>query len=123
MQGTGPAPLCKPVYIELFECFYETWPKEGPGGLNEMTSEWYGDGEAVTALSPENRKESFVNFVRGKLNNPARFRAAELSIRKYANEDLNAMFGEKHRRNKRNKRSVKNKRQAKRVRKTIKIRR
>jgi len=102
MQGTGPAPLCKPVYIELFECFYEVWPKEGPGGLNEMLGEWYGDGEAVTALSPENRIESFVNFVRGKINNEMRFRQAERSIRDYAGSDLNAMFG-----GKRNKRSVK----------------
>ncbi len=131
MQGTGPAPLCKPVYIELFECFYETWPKEGPGGLNEMTQEWYGDGERVTALSPENRQEDFVNFVRGKIEDPARFRQAEASIRKYAREDLQNMglFGGK-RRNKRSvKRSVKkrnkrtNKRTSKRNKKTMKKRR
>jgi len=103
MQGTGPAPLCKPVYIELFECFYEVWPKEGPGGLNEMLGEWYGDGEAVTALSPEERIESFVNFVRDKINNEARFRQAEKSIRDYARSDLNAMFGGRRRK----KRSVK----------------
>jgi len=123
MQGTGPAPLCKPVYIELFECFYEVWPKEGPGGLNEMLGEWYGDGEAVTALSPENRIESFVNFVRDKINDPARFRQAEKSIRDYARSDLNAMFGGRRRKkrsvkkrsNKRNKRSVK-----KRCKKTMK---
>jgi surface protein len=128
MQGTGPAPLCKPVYIELFECFYETWPKEGPGGLNEMTQEWYGDGERVTALSPENRQEDFVNFVRGKIEDPARFRQAEASIRKYAREDLQNMglFGGKRR----NKRSVKrkynkrtNKRTNKRNKKTMKKRR
>ena len=128
MQGTGPAPLCKPVYIELFECFYETWPKEGPGGLNEMTSEWYGDGERVSALSPENRIEDFVNFVRGKIEDPARFRQAEASIRKYAREDLQNMglFGGKRR----NKRSVKrkykkqtNKRTINRNKKTMKRRR
>jgi hypothetical protein len=124
MQGTGPAPLCKPSYIELFECFYEVWPKEGPGGLNEMMQEWYGDGEEVSALSPENRIESFINFVRTKINNPARFKQAEASIRKYANEDLNAMFGGKKRRKyrkynkKTNKRSVK-----KRSKKTMKRRR
>ena len=103
MQGTGAAPLCKPSYIELFECFYEVWPKEGLGGLNEMMQEWYGDGEEVSSLSPENRIESFVDFVRRKINNNARFRQAEVSIRKYANEDLNSMFGGKKRR----KRSVK----------------
>ncbi len=100
MQGTGPAPLCKPSYIELFECFYEVWPKEGPGGLNEMMQEWYGDGEEVSALSPENRIESFMNFVRNKINNAMRFQQAEASIRKYANEDLNAMFGGKKRKTK-----------------------
>ena len=105
MQGTGPAPLCKPVYIELFECFYEVWPKEGPGGLNEMLGEWYGDGAAVSALSPENRIENFVNFVRAKIEDSARFRQAEASIRKYAREDLNAMFGGK--RHRRSKRSIK----------------
>jgi len=105
MQGTGPAPLCKPVYIELFECFYEVWPKEGPGGLNEMMQEWYGDGAAVSALSPENRIENFVNFVRAKIEDSARFRQAEASIRKYAREDLNAMFGGK--RHRRSKRSIK----------------
>lgn len=70
-----------------------------------MLGEWYGDGEAVTALSPENRIESFVNFVRGKINNEMRFRQAERSIRDYAGSDLNAMFGGRRRR--RNKRSVK----------------
>jgi hypothetical protein len=28
IQGTGPAPLCKPEYIEIFDCFYETLPQE-----------------------------------------------------------------------------------------------
>lgn len=107
MQGTGASPLCKPEYITLFEYFYETetWPKEGPGGLNEYTQEWYGDVERVSALSPENRIEDFVNFVRSKINNAARFKQAEASIRKYANEDLQNMslFGGKRR----SKRSVK----------------
>ncbi len=93
IQGTGASPLCKPEYITLNEYFYETWPKEGPGGLNEMLGEWYGDGEAVGAMSPEARIESFVEFVRRKINNQARFKQAEVSIRKYANEDLKAMFG------------------------------
>jgi surface protein len=115
MQGTGASPLCKPEYITLFEFFYETWPKEGPGGLNEYMQEWYGDGEAVSALSPENRIESFVDFVRNKINNAARFRQAEASIRRYANEDLNAMFG--GRRKKRVRKTIK-KRQSKRARKT-----
>jgi len=116
MQGTGAAPLCKPEYLQLYEFFYKAWPKEGPGGLNEMMQEWYGDGEAVSALSPEERKESFVNFVRNKINNAARFRAAELSIRKYANEDLNAMFGGK-RSNSRQRRS-----NSRKLRKTVKKR-
>jgi hypothetical protein len=107
MQGTGEAPLCKPVYIELFECFYETWPKEGPGGLNEMLQEWYGDGEAVSALSPENRIESFVDFVRNKINNEMRFKLAERSIRDYAGSDLNAMFGGRRRKRSNSKKTVK----------------
>ncbi len=122
MQGTGASPLCKPEYITLFEFFYETWPKEGPGGLNEYMQEWYGDGEAVSALSPENRIESFVDFVRRKINNAARFRQAEASIRKYANEDLNAMFGGKSR----SKRSRKYNKRTKRIKhnkKTMKRRR
>jgi hypothetical protein len=107
MQGIGEAPLCKPVYIELFECFYETWPKEGPGGLNEMLQEWYGDGKAVSALSPENRIESFVDFVRNKINNEMRFKLAEISIRDYAGSDLNAMFGGRRRKRSNNKKTVK----------------
>ena len=118
MQGTGAAPLCKPEYLQLYEFFYEAWPKEGPGGLNEMMQEWYGDGEAVTALSPENRKESFVNFVRGKINDPARFRQAEKSIRDYARSDLNAMFGGRRRK----KRSVKKRSKKKRNKRSVKKR-
>ena len=109
MQGTGLSHLCKPEYLQIFELFYEVWPKEGPGGLNEMMQEWYGDGTAVSALSPEDRIESFINFVRGKINNPARFRSAELSIRKYANEDLNALFGGTRRKKRGIKRRCKNK--------------
>ena len=86
--------------------------------------EWYGDGEAVSALSPENRIESFVDFVRRKINNAARFRQAEASIRKYANEDLNAMFGGKRqRRSKRSRKYNKRTKRIKRNKKTMKRRR
>lgn len=42
----------------------------------------YGDGEAVGAMSPEARIESFVEFVRRKINNQARFKQAEVSIKR-----------------------------------------
>lgn len=113
MQGTGAAPLCKPEYIEIFECFYESWPREGPGGLNEMLQEWYGDGEAVTALLPEERNNSFIQFVKSKINNEERFKQAELSIRKYAEEQVKVMFGGKKRKTKRKYNKSNKKRQTK----------
>ncbi len=76
--------------------------KEGYGGLNELFGEWYGDGVAVTALSPEDRKNSFIEFVRSKLDNEVYFKLVEKSIIDYANNDLNALFGG----NRRNKRSI-----------------
>jgi uncharacterized protein YjbI with pentapeptide repeats len=69
--------------------------------LNELFKEWYGDGEAVTKLSPKDRRNSFIEFVRNHLNNEEYFRLVEKSIIDYANNDLNAMFGGRRRRNKR----------------------
>lgn len=111
IQGTGTSPLCKPVYHELLKLFY-TMDKEGPGGLNELFREWYGNDirderareeriEALSALSLEERRNSFIQFVREKLNNEVYFKLVEKSIIDYANNDLNAMFGGKRRRNKR----------------------
>jgi hypothetical protein len=107
IQGTGAAPLCKPEYVEIFKCFYEDIPKDL---LNDFFKEWYGErSEAAESMSPENRIEDFVSFVRTRMNNPARFAAAEGSIRRYANTELNVLFGGR-RRKKRVIKTVKRKR-------------
>ena len=50
-----------------------------------------------------------------RMNDAARFAKAEASIRRYANKEINILFGGKRR-------SISRKRQAKRVRKTVKRR-
>jgi hypothetical protein len=117
IQGVKTSSLCKPDYIEIFDCFYETVPQEL---LNDFSREWYterGD-EELGKLTPEARIEDFVGFVKGRMNDQARFSKAEASIRRYANKEINILFGGKRR-----SRTIK-KRQAKRVRKnkTIKNR-
>ena len=106
IQGTGPAPLCKPDYIEIYDCFYETLSQKL---LNDFSSEWYkerGD-EELTKLSEEARIEDFISFVRGRMNNPVRFAKAEASIRRYANKEINILFGGRRNRSRRNKKTNK----------------
>lgn len=108
IQGTGAAPLCKPEYVEIFKCFYEDIPTEL---LNDFLKEWYGErSDAAESMTPEQRIEDFVNFVRSRLNNAARFAAAEGSIRRYANKELHVLFGGRRRRGKRVIKTVKRKR-------------
>jgi hypothetical protein len=124
IQGVSAASLCKPDYIEIYDCFYETLPQ---ALLNDFSKEWYeerGGDEALGSLSPEARIEDFVSFVRGRMNDDARFAKAEASIRRYANKEINILFGGK-RRSSRNKRSVRKthkKRSVRKNRKTIKNR-
>jgi hypothetical protein len=107
IQGTGAAPLCKPEYVEIFKCFYEDIPADE---LNNLSKDWYGErSEAAESMSPENRIEDFVSFVRTRLNNPDRFRVAEGSIRRYADRNINVLFGGR-RRKKRVIKTVKRKR-------------
>ena len=105
IQGVSAASsLCKPEYIEIYDCFYETLPQEL---LNDFSSEWYkerGGFDALEKLTPEARIEDFVEFVRRRMNDAVRFYKAEASIRKYANKFINTAFG--GRRSSRNKRSV-----------------
>jgi hypothetical protein len=85
--------------------------------LNDFSKEWYeerGGDEALGSLSPEARIEDFVGFVRMRMNDAARFAKAEASIRRYANKEINILFG--------GKRNNTKKRQAKRIRKTVKRR-
>jgi hypothetical protein len=114
IQGiSASSPLCKPDYIEIYDCFYDTIPQDL---LNEYLKEWYterGD-EELGKLSEEARIEDFVGFVRMRMNDAARFAKAEASIRRYANKEINILFGGKRRSSR--------KRQAKRVRKTVKRR-
>jgi hypothetical protein len=119
IQGISAASLCKPDYIEIYDCFYETIPQSL---LNDFSKEWYeerGGDEALGSLSPEARIEDFVEFVRMRMNDAARFAKAEASIRRYANKEINVLFGGR-RRNK--KRSVRKNRKTikKRKNKTIK---
>ena len=110
IQGVKTSSLCKPDYIEIFDCFYETVPQEL---LNDFSREWYterGD-EELGKLTPEARIEDFIGFVKGRMNDDARFSKAEASIRRYANKEINVLFGGKRR-----SKTIK-KRQAKRVRK------
>jgi hypothetical protein len=115
IQGiSASSPSCKPDYIEIYDCFYDTIPQEL---LNEYSKEWYterGD-EVLEKLAPEARIEDFVGFVRMRMNDAARFAKAEASIRRYANKEINILFGGKRR-------SISRKRQAKRVKKTVKRR-
>jgi hypothetical protein len=116
IQGisVAAASLCKPEYIEIYDCFYETIPQEL---LNDFSKEWYeerGGDEALGSLSPEARIEDFVSFVRMRMNDAARFAKAEASIRRYANKEINVLFGGKRRQRlniSRSKRSVRNSRQ------------
>jgi len=96
IQGTGPASLCKPEYIEIFNCFYENVPQEL---LNAFASEWNSErgDEALLKLTPEERIEDFVGFVRTRMNNLVRFGKVEASIRRYANKEINTLFGGKRR--------------------------
>jgi hypothetical protein len=104
IQGiSASSPLCKPDYIEIYDCFYDTIPQEL---LNEYSKEWYterGD-EELGKLSPEARIEDFVGFVRMRMNDAARFAKAEASIRRYANKEINILFGGKRRQRLRNSR-------------------
>ena len=104
IQGISvAASLCKPEYIEIYDCFYETFPQEL---LNEYSRDWYterGD-EALGSLSPEARIEDFVGFVKGRINDAVRFSKAETSIRRYANKEINTLFGGKRRQRLRNSR-------------------
>jgi succinylglutamate desuccinylase len=55
-------------------------------------------------MSPENRIEDFVRFVRSKVNNVARFRQAERSVRRYADQNINVLFGGRPKRSSRQRR-------------------
>ncbi len=93
IQGISAASLCKPEYIEIYDCFYETLPQEL---LNDFSSEWYkerGGFDVLEKLTPEARIEDFVEFVRGRMNDAVRFYKAEASIRRYANKFINTAFG------------------------------
>ena len=103
---SAAASLCKPEYIEIYDCFYETLPQEL---LNDFSSEWYkerGGFDVLEKLSSEERIEDFIGFVRSRMNDEARFAKAEASIRRYANKEINILFGGKRRRRTIKKRSV-----------------
>jgi hypothetical protein len=115
IQGiSAAASLCKPEYIEIYDCFYETIPQEL---LNDFSKEWYAErgDEELAKLSEEARIEDFVSFVRGRMNDATRFAKAEASIRRYANKEINILFGGKRRRKtikkqsyRKNKKTIKN---------------
>ena len=110
IQGVSAgSPLCKPEYIEIYDCFYDTIPQSL---LNDYSKEWYterGD-EELEKLTSEARIEDFVGFVRGRMNDAVRFSKAEASIRRYANKEINILFGGKRRRKTNKKRSNSKKR-------------
>jgi hypothetical protein len=114
IQGVKTSSLCKPDYIEIFDCFYETVPQEL---LNDFSKEWYAErgDEELAKLSEEARIEDFIGFVKGRMNDEARFSKAEASIRRYANKEINILFGGKRRRKtikkqsyRKNKKTIKN---------------
>jgi hypothetical protein len=100
IQGVKTSSLCKPDYIEIFDCFYETVPQEL---LNDFSKEWYAErgDEELAKLSEEARIEDFIGFVKGRMNDEARFAKAEASIRRYANKEINVLFGGRRRNKKR----------------------
>jgi hypothetical protein len=104
IQGTGAAPLCKPEYIEIFNCFYEDLSTES---LNDYAQRWFREkGEAVENFSPEARIEDFIDFIRRELNNNARFMQTERSVIRYAAENINVLFGGKRKTIKRKQRKT-----------------
>ena len=118
IQGVKTSSLCKPDYIEIFDCFYETVPQEL---LNDFSKEWYAErgDEELSKLSEEARIEDFIGFVKGRMNDEARFSKAEASIRRYANKEINILFGGKSRSSRKLRRTIK-KRSVRKNRKTIK---
>ena len=76
-------------------------------------------------MSPENRIEDFVSFVREKINNPSKFSKGEASIRRYADQNINVLFGGRQRRSngKSRKRSSRQRRSnSRKLKKTVKKR-
>ena len=120
IQGTGTSPLCKPEYIEIFKCFYEDIPQDE---LNILSKDWFEErSDAAESMSPSDRIEDFVSFVRTRFNNPDRFRGAEGSIRRYAENNINVLFfGGRRRKYKRVNKTVKRKRNATRKRRNRKL--
>ncbi len=111
IQGTGAAPLCKPEYIEIFNCFYAEMPTEM---LNDYAKDWVkARGEAVENLSEEARIEDFVEFVRRRVTNDANFRESERSVRKYAAANINSFMGGQRKRKKTLKKRLNPKRKSK----------
>ena len=107
IQGvSAAASLCKPEYIEIYDCFYETLPQEL---LNDFSSEWYKESgdEELGKLTPEARIEDFIGFVKGRMNDEARFSKAEASIRRYANKEINILFGGRRQRRSKKRRNSK----------------
>ena len=82
IQGIGPAPLCKPEYIEIFDCFYENIPQSD---LNDYLKDWYDEinYDEFVKLTPEDRLDHFVGFVKKGMNDENRFNKNEASIRRY----------------------------------------
>lgn len=104
IQGTGAAPLCKPEYIEIFNCFYEDLSTES---LNDYAQRWFRErGEAVENFSQEARIQDFIEFMRRELNNNARFMQTERSVIRYAAENINVLFGGKRKTIKRKQRKT-----------------
>jgi hypothetical protein len=80
-------------------------PSIPAGDLNELLRTWFQENEEeLTNLSPDNRIESFINFVRNHIDNEDRFTRIQRSIRQYANQSIPALFsgGGKYKRNRRN---------------------
>lgn len=88
IQETGPAPLCKPEYIEIFDCFYENLPQ---ALLNNYLKDWYDviDYDEFVKLTPDDRLDHFIEFVKnlGFVKNgifdSERFAKNEASLRRY----------------------------------------
>ena len=78
----GPFNIPRPAFITI-------------DSLNTYGAEWMQQrGDDAEHFSPENRINDFINFVRERIGNRILTQAEEQMIRDYANQNINAVFGD-----------------------------
>jgi hypothetical protein len=68
-------------------------PSVETGDLNNYLRDWYEQkADAAETMSPENRIEDFVGFIRERMNMDNLDAATEQMVRQYAQENINILF-------------------------------